>query len=76
MLTLAPYGGASATRPYIVRFLRVPIVPFSFPSTAERDRFLESWAEGCRNAAEDEDNPQLPVEGVDYELTVNLEGTV
>jgi hypothetical protein len=64
-----PHEEAPAAYLYSVRFLRAPIVPLSFPSTAERDRYLGLWREGCRNA-----EVPLPAEGTDFEL-INLEGT-
>ena len=53
-----------------VRFLRVPIVPLPFPSIQDWNGYLELWREGCRNG-----EIPLPIEGTDYELINDMEGT-
>ena len=47
----------------------MPIEPLTFPSRQECDRYLEMWAEGCRNG-----EIPLPTEGTDYELKENCDG--
>ena len=53
----------TTTRPVTVRFLKVPIVPLTFPSRQDWRDYLELWREGCRNG-----EIPLPTEGTDYEL--------
>lgn len=53
----------TATLSYTVRFLRVPVIPLSFGTAADRDAYLGLWREACRNAGH-----PLPRKGTDYEL--------